>query len=148
MQPDDTFLEDSLREAARSDAPGCVIAVPAPDASVDALLSLALDGPVTLWHPAEGVALAVIAPGFQVLVAFVGGDDDGDAGMVAGAHAFEDVRGAHDIGGEGFLRLLVGAADERLRGEMEDDARTRGGEGGADGFRIADIGDHVVEALG
>lgn len=58
MQPDDTFLEDSLREAARSDAAGCVIAVPAPDASVDALLSLALDGPVTLWHPAEGVALA------------------------------------------------------------------------------------------
>ena len=68
--------------------------------------------------------------------------------MIRGVHAVEDVRGAHDIGPEGFLRLLVGAADERLRGEMEDDARARGGEGGADGFRIADVGNHVIEALG
>lgn len=58
MQPDDTFLEHSLDEAARSDAAGCVVAVPAPDASVEAFLALALDGPATLWHPAEGVALA------------------------------------------------------------------------------------------
>jgi hypothetical protein len=31
---------------------------------------------------------------------------------------------------------------------MEDDARARGGECGADGFRIADVGNHVAEALG
>jgi hypothetical protein len=31
---------------------------------------------------------------------------------------------------------------------MEDDARARGGESGADSFRIADVSNHVVETFG
>ena len=97
---------------------------------------------------AERVTLAVIATVFEILIAFVRSDHDGDARMIAGAHALEDVDRAHDVGGNGFLRLLVRAADERLRGEMENDTRARDCEGGADGLRVADVGNHVVEALG
>lgn len=98
--------------------------------------------------PTKGVALAVMPAGFEVLIALVRGYDDGDAGMIAGAHAFKDVDGAHDVGGESFLWLLIGPADERLRSKMEDDARASSGKSGSDSFRIADVGNRVVEPFG
>jgi hypothetical protein len=97
--------------------------------------------------PAQRVVFAVVATSFEILVAFVRSYNDRCAGMIGGAGGLENVCGAHDISGEGLLRLLVRATDERLCGKMEDDARARGGKRGGHRLGIADIRDHVIEAL-
>ncbi len=57
----------------------------------------------------------------SVLVAFVGRDHDDGAGKIRLANGFEQIRGAEHVGRDGFHRLAVGNAHERLRGEVENE---------------------------
>ena len=96
---------------------------------------------------AHGFVFAVAPVPFAVFVAFVGGDvDDGaDAGGVA--HAFQQVNGAHDVGGVGVDRVAVGLAHQRLGGHVDDDIRLGLLQGGLQGGQVANVGDMAGDAL-
>jgi len=96
---------------------------------------------------AHGFVFAVAPVPFAVFVAFVGGDvDDGaDAGSVA--HGFQEVNGAHDVGGVGLDRAAIGLAHQGLGGHVDDDVRLGLLQGGPQGEQIADVGDVAGDAL-
>ena len=73
--------------------------------------------------PAQGVAFAVGVGGLAVLVALVARDVHHDAHRTAGAHGFEQVGDAHDVGLEGSPRVGVGGPHQRLGREVEDHLR-------------------------
>ncbi len=73
--------------------------------------------------PAHRILLTVGVEPFAVFVTLVGGNGDDGTRMTGAADRIQQMGGAHDICGEGFERNLVGEADERLSGEVEDDLR-------------------------
>lgn len=63
-----------------------------------------------------------VAPGpFFVFVAFVGSDVDHGLDVGGVAHRFEQMHRAHDVGGVGFNRVLVGIAHQGLCRHVDDD---------------------------
>ena len=79
----------------------------------------------------QSVALAVGPAGLAVLVALVAGDHDHGAQRRARARRLEQVDRAQDVGLVGLDRLIVGAAHQRLSGQVEDDLRLVTQHGGA-----------------
>ena len=99
---------------------------------------------------AHGVGFAVGVEPLAVFVALVGGDHDDGAGTGGETEGVEHVDGAHDIDGEGFDGLVVGEADERLGGEVEDEVWGGVAGDGGEAVAVHDIGavvcgDTVVE---
>ena len=91
---------------------------------------------------AEGRAAPVVG------VDLVAGDHDDGLERRACSQGFEQIRRAHDIGGEGRPRIGVGGAHQGLGGEMKDDFRVgtgdrRHGHGG-----VAEIADDRGQARG
>ncbi len=69
--------------------------------------------------PAEGIVLAILASRAAVLVALVGGHDHDRGEALHLAARLEHVHRPLDVGLPGEGGLGIGAAHERLRGEME-----------------------------
>ena len=88
----------------------------------------------------EPVAFAVGPRPLAIFVALVAGHDNDRADLGSLANGLQNVCGAQHIGCPGRDRLVIGAADERLGGEVENDFRAVCLENGADGRLIADVG--------
>ncbi len=73
---------------------------------------------------AQGVDLAVGMEPLAILVAFVGRDEYGGAGVINEAQALEDVDRAEDVGLPGLDGLFVRETDEWLGGEVEYEIRS------------------------
>jgi hypothetical protein len=97
---------------------------------------------------AHRVGLAIGPDPFAILVAFVGGDADQRADAADLPRRFHDVYRAHHVGGVGLDRLLVGEADQGLRGEMEDHLRLHPRDRRVDGRIIADVALFVIDQIG
>ena len=112
----------------------------------DNYLRRALAGAVRIVT-SHGVALAVGPHPFAIFVALIAGDTD-DCLQPDGVPArLEDMNRALDIGGEGFDRLRIGQADQRLRGEVENDFRLHFSHDRLNRLGAADIGDAVIDKL-
>ena len=57
---------------------------------------------------------------FLIFVALIAGDDDDGANAGSVPDGFQKVNGAEDVDRVGLHRALIGEADERLRGHVED----------------------------
>ncbi len=92
---------------------------------------------------AHRILLAIGVEPFAVFVTFVRGDTHHGAGLSVEADGLQEMNRTEHVGGEGFDRDLVGKADKRLGGEMEDDLRRKvrdqGGESGPVGKVVATI---------
>ena len=97
---------------------------------------------------AEGVVFAVGPPPLTVLVALVARHDDDGAKRLGMARGFEHVRRAHDVGLIGGDGVGVGAADERLSGEVEDDLGARLRDDGVHDGAGPDVAEARIDAPG
>lgn len=72
---------------------------------------------------AERIVFAIGPDPLLILIAFVGGDDDDSAHGAAGTHRFKQTGGAEHVGFVSANGILIGGADERLRGEVKHNFR-------------------------
>ncbi len=61
---------------------------------------------------------------------------------------FEQADGSVDLGAEGLDRIAVGMAHEGLRGEMDDDLRTRLLDEAEEALRVAKVAEPMLPILG
>jgi hypothetical protein len=85
------------------------------------------------------VVLAIAPDPFLVLVAFVAGHIDHDAGTLELAHRLEQIDRAHDVCRIGLNRLIVAVANHGLRRHVDDDVGIAFGERGLEVLEVANV---------